>query len=328
MPPTPLPLRRYPRYCSRDLEEVSAQISREFRLMPTRVSHRSSQADVRINCLYLPRMHISYVQYGTAVEVSPLVPLERYRLVLPLAGQAVSKSGSEDMVCDPHTAALISPTTPSTTQSDADSRRIKLSIRRDAVVQRLAALLGEAPVKPLVFHRAVDLSCGPGRSLASFVSWSIEQFDRDDALTGNPLMLSQFEDWILTALLTQHPHSYSDALNGSASALPRDVKRAVDYVHANADQPITIEDLVTVSGVAGRTLYKHFRDFTGHSPMAYLRKVRFERVRAELQQADPSDSVTNLALNWGFRHCGRFAVEYRRIYGESPSQTAKKGRPR
>ena len=62
--------------------------------------------------------------------------------------------------------------------------------------------------------------------------------------------------------------------------------------------------------------------------MACLRKIRFERVRKELQQAGPADSITNLALNWGFRHSGRFSVEYRRVFGESPSETACEGRPR
>ncbi len=50
--------------------------------------------------------------------------------------------------------------------------------------------------------------------------------------------------------------------------MPRDLKRTIDYIRAHADQAITTEDLVAVSGVAGRTLFRRFRDFTGLSPMA------------------------------------------------------------
>jgi AraC-like DNA-binding protein len=32
----------------------------------------------------------------------------------------------------------------------------------------------------------------------------------------------------------------------------------------------------------------------------------------------------NVALRCGFAHCGRFSVEYRRRYGETPSQTLKR----
>lgn len=328
MPPRFEPLRRFPRYRSRDLEKVSALIHQEFRLQPIRVAQKSSSADVRVNCVYLSQMHMSYVQYGAKVEVHLSGPLDRYRILLPLSGKALSCAGGESVVCDGGRAALMSPDLPSTTYSDARSTRMKLSMRQDALVQRLAALLGGAPVKPLVFRRDIDLRRGPGRSLARFIAWSIEDLDRDDALLGNPLMRSQFEDWILTALLTRQPHNYSDALESGGSALPRDVKRAIDYIQVYADQPITIDELVHVSGVAGRTLYKHFREFTGCPPMAYLRKVRFERVREELQRAEPKDSVTDLALKWGFRHSGRFSVEYRRLFGESPSETAGRRRPR
>jgi transcriptional regulator GlxA family with amidase domain len=38
--------------------------------------------------------------------------------------------------------------------------------------------------------------------------------------------------------------------------------------------------------VAGRTLFKHFRDYNGTSPMRYLRDARLNRVREALARAD------------------------------------------
>ncbi len=323
-----VPLERYPLCRSRNREEVIARVHERIGYRPIMATHKSARADIRMNCVYLPRMYLSYVQYGAAVEVHPPHPMAQYRLLLPLAGQVRSCVGDDSLVCDRNRAALTSPEHLWTARSNAQSKRLNLVIRQDAMTRRLAAVLGEAPQTPLVFRRDLDLKAGPGRSLASFIGWSIEQFDRDDILVRHPLMVSQFEDWILTALLTQLPHNYRDALEGGGSAVPRDLKRTIDYIRAHADQAITTEDLVAVSGVAGRTLYRHFRDVTGLSPMAYLRKVRFEQVRAELQQASPSHSITDLALKWGFRHAGRFSVEYRRIFGESPSETAGRRGPR
>jgi AraC-like DNA-binding protein len=49
-----------------------------------------------------------------------------------------------------------------------------------------------------------------------------------------------------------------------------------------------------------------------------------ERAHLDLQHAQPGDtSVAALAARWGFTHLGRFAVEYRRRYGHSPSQTLR-----
>jgi transcriptional regulator GlxA family with amidase domain len=83
---------------------------------------------------------------------------------------------------------------------------------------------------------------------------------------------------------------------------------------------------VAASGVSGRTLLQHFRDSKGVSPIRYLRNARFAKVRDALAQSEPADSVTAIALRWGFSHMGRFAVEYRKRFGESPSQTLRRRR--
>ena len=100
----------------------------------------------------------------------------------------------------------------------------------------------------------------------------------------------------------------------------RDVKRALDFIHANLHAPIAIADLTAVTGVAGRTLFKHFRAVKGVPPLRYLRNLRLDRVREELGTGNET-SVTEVATRWGFWHLGRFSLEYRRRFGESPSET-------
>jgi AraC-like DNA-binding protein len=78
-----------------------------------------------------------------------------------------------------------------------------------------------------------------------------------------------------------------------------------------------LADIVAVSGIAGRTLTQHFRRFRTTTPMRYLRRARLDRVRAALQRAEPEE----IALRCGFGHLGRFSAEYRKAYGELPSQT-------
>ena len=60
--------------------------------------------------------------------------------------------------------------------------------------------------------------------------------------------------------------------------------------------------------------------------MTYLRHLRLHRVRAELADASRTRSpaaVTTVASRWGFVHFGRFAQQYRQLFGESPSQTLR-----
>ena len=58
--------------------------------------------------------------------------------------------------------------------------------------------------------------------------------------------------------------------------------------------------------------------------MAYLRSVRLDSVRGELQAPGPGTTVAAVAHRWGFAHLGRFTAYYRRRYGESPSQTLRR----
>jgi len=117
------------------------------------------------------------------------------------------------------------------------------------------------------------------------------------------------------------------ASNNNSSAtrpLPRGVRRALDAMRADAGRDWSVPDLAVVTGLSSRTLQRQFRIFLGMTPLAKLRDVRFESARRELLQVSPGTKVMDIALRWGFPHFGRFSIEYRRRYGEAPSQTRKR----
>jgi AraC-like DNA-binding protein/tetratricopeptide (TPR) repeat protein len=110
----------------------------------------------------------------------------------------------------------------------------------------------------------------------------------------------------------------------SASPLPRGVRRALDAMRANAGHDWSLAELAGVAGVSSRTLQRQFRTFLGKTPHAALRDLRFESARRVLLRGLPDAKVMNVAMRCGFPHCGRFSVEYRRRYSETPSQTLKR----
>lgn len=99
------------------------------------------------------------------------------------------------------------------------------------------------------------------------------------------------------------------------------MKRAIEYMRGDLRAPISLVDVIAHAGVPGRTLFQHFRDFHGMSPMKYLRNARLDKVREALLDAKPGDTVTSVAMNLGFGHLGRFSQDYRRRFGEKPSDT-------
>ena len=99
-------------------------------------------------------------------------------------------------------------------------------------------------------------------------------------------------------------------------------KRAQEFIHDNYQSAVRIEDLCHVTNSSIRTLQKCFKYYFGITISDYLKTVRLEAARRELAATDPSHiTVTKIALRNGFRHLGRFSVEFRRRYGESPSET-------
>ena len=74
-----------------------------------------------------------------------------------------------------------------------------------------------------------------------------------------------------------------------------------------------------------RTLQYAFKELLGMTPVAYLTRLRLHRVRQALRTATlASTTVTREALRWGFWHFGHFSSDYKRQFGELPSQTLKR----
>jgi AraC-like DNA-binding protein/tetratricopeptide (TPR) repeat protein len=102
------------------------------------------------------------------------------------------------------------------------------------------------------------------------------------------------------------------------------VKKAIALLQADPARMRSIDDLAVACGVARRTLEKHFRRFVGRSPSQVRREFVLERVRRELLRAQSEASITEIAVRCGVNHLGRFAIAYRRRYGESPSVTLQR----
>lgn len=108
--------------------------------------------------------------------------------------------------------------------------------------------------------------------------------------------------------------------------VPRDVRKAIECLRACMGRKVTTADIAAASGVAERTLRKHFRQFIGIPPLAYLRRLRLSAVRDELSRGATGASIADIATCHGFSHLGRFCAEYRRCFGESPSSTLRRTR--
>ncbi|BDY05008.1 helix-turn-helix domain-containing protein [Ferrimonas sp. YFM] len=98
-------------------------------------------------------------------------------------------------------------------------------------------------------------------------------------------------------------------------------RRVMAYLEEYARELPDMARLCQIAGMSERSLEYGFRDSIGVSPNHYLKLVRLNGARGELLTGQ--GSVAAIAMNWGFLELGRFAGEYRRHFGELPSQTLR-----
>jgi AraC-like DNA-binding protein len=106
--------------------------------------------------------------------------------------------------------------------------------------------------------------------------------------------------------------------------LPGDLVRAVQWIGAHLTEPVQLETLARIAGVPPRTLQAHFMQYLGTTPLGWLRKTRLAAARRQLLDPATKDSVTEIATANGFNQLGRFSVQYREAFAESPSQTRRR----
>jgi transcriptional regulator GlxA family with amidase domain len=127
----------------------------------------------------------------------------------------------------------------------------------------------------------------------------------------------------MSLVLTDLPHSYSARLpTGDTPLAPRYIRLVEDYIDAHLADPIGLDDLLAVAGSSARTLQTGFLRYRGTTPMRFLRDRRLDHARTEILRR-PGVRVTDIAVECGFSHLGRFAQQYCARFGEPPSRTRR-----
>ena len=105
------------------------------------------------------------------------------------------------------------------------------------------------------------------------------------------------------------------------------MRRFHTVLQADADRPFYVLELAEAIGVSVRSLSACCQEHLGMGPKRYLLLRRMHLARQALYAADPNTTtVTDVATQYGFWQLGRFAGDYKFLFGESPSLTLRRER--
>jgi AraC-like DNA-binding protein len=100
------------------------------------------------------------------------------------------------------------------------------------------------------------------------------------------------------------------------------ITRFEEFLATNFDQPIYLAQICAAIGASERTLRKSCMEHLGMGPIRYLWLRRMHLAHRALIQVSPgTTTVTEIATANGFWELGRFAVDYRTLFGEAPSSS-------
>ncbi len=103
------------------------------------------------------------------------------------------------------------------------------------------------------------------------------------------------------------------------------IARFEEFLAANHDRPLHLVELCAAIGTSERTLRACCQEHLGMGPNRYLLLRRLHLAHRALVAADAArNTVTNIATEFGFWELGRFATQYRALFGETPSASLRR----
>ena len=304
-------------------EEMTERISSRFAPIQLDVLEPAN-LDAAITSTPVSQMSIHHLSFGTDTEMRLCDPEKFYTIHLPYAGSLTYQREDSEVKSTPGCGFIISPGHKSKLLISGDCEQRVVKISTDLVESRINSMLDKAIPRPVEFEAVMDVDIEVVRSWWDAIAYLETERKKKQSIYYNIETVREFEKVLAIGLLSSQEHNYSEDLRARYQSIaPAHVRRAEQFIQEFAAQEINLDMVVEASKVPKRTLYDSFKRFRGISPMCYLRSVRLSKTREELKSTTNTKSVTEVALYWHFSHLGRFSMQYKKRFGELPSETAK-----
>lgn len=104
------------------------------------------------------------------------------------------------------------------------------------------------------------------------------------------------------------------------------VRRVEQFMWQNVDEPLTLQRIGEQMNCRMRSLIYSFKDSFGIGPITYLKILRLNEAHRRLREARGDVRIFDVAVALGFWHMGHFSADYKRMFGETASETLAEAR--
>lgn len=318
-------LLRHCRLATNDLDEARANVNHLWERHTSSLRHGQDYG-LRWHQAELAGASLSYIENASELRVQSVVG-QRYHLTFCEEGGAVHRVEGREAVISPTNLVIHTPG--QKLELDLDPfQALHLSFNAsfaEKMLQRRGVRVPAPDSWPVVLPGEVPSVA----TLRSLCQWVGHELDRAPSYLPNASAVrAGLERMLLTlfmdALAEFQPPTTPDPGRLGAAQL----KLIDDWLDSNYAELITVDDLAKVAGVSVRALQATYKRVRGYTPKQAIQQRRLDAARRQLLSPGPQTTVTDVALDCGFLHLGRFAAVYKSAYGEAPSQTLAASRMR
>lgn len=204
-----------------------------------------------------------------------------------------------------------------------------VTVRRNDLVEALAALRGVGPEDVKLSRTVLELSAEAASRFRYEVDVILKNTTKQSTHGSACASRVHPGEAIFGLLVDAYLHSSPSLLRDDRPRWPEQiVRQAEERFFASQGEPVSLTDLCSATGVSQTTLYRAFDAVCGEPPLAYFKKRRLTEARRDLLRSPARrGGVQRAALAAGLTELGRFSVQYRELFGESPSATLSRNAP-
>ncbi|MCY1410947.1 HTH-type transcriptional activator RhaS [compost metagenome] len=258
------------------------------------------------------------ISYGAAVRVTSPALETIYHLQILLRGNCLWRGHRQEHYLVPGELLLINPDDPVDLTYSADCEKFILKIPTAVIESICSEQRWQHPRQGVRFMEN-RYQLGELEGFVNLLSMVCLEAESSERL---PRIEEHYQQIVASKMLTLMKTNVSRECLASPMA---SFERIDDYIARNLKQDIDVEELARQAQMSLRSLYGLFERHVRVTPKQYIRNLKLERIHASL--SDPCcnvRNVTELALDYGFLHLGRFSEAYRQQFGELPSETFKR----
>ncbi|MGP8120350.1 MAG: helix-turn-helix domain-containing protein [Xanthobacteraceae bacterium] len=321
------PLKGFEVMHTHDVEAARHAVLDKFGASGFELTDRAGGFQARSNFASLGDVALCFCEYTAGVRLKfPEAGFVRQQICLSGSGRTTAGPVRADIDAE-NWSSVIPSGVPVDFDYSADFRQVIIWIDEGRLDRAFSALWGKPRSGALLTWQT-----GTSAPATLAMRRAIEFVIRELELAGrgsSPLALAEMQDMIVTRFLySQHVDLVEHAARDAVLPSRPQMRHLEDYLRDHWNEPLTIERLAAIANVGARSIFRYFKQAHGSTPLDFMKTLRLQEAQKGLQNPIGTTSVSSEALRCGFNNMGHFARDYRRKFGELPSETLQKARGR